>query len=281
MRQLTFEIVQRLYEAIWPEMAITLASGTAIDESHISMNQTWEICDWAEGFGFDTQPLREKVVNHLATFDLEPPEKLVGSQLLTLHPEDGQVIVDKINRLYGWGVHFNPEQTNTLPAPIGVAMQQTSRNNGVIDICLGAMEDANMIPSDLIHQQKYREMLEAAFSQHLAILWSAEDVAQAMSMDGEYETDVGLVDVDLDFTNKVLEQVAKNHDCSIGINWDVLKSVGDWVNQLSTDIPIENDESEMRDEYDFTQSVPNPYIKKIEDNYVGQLRRSAIYSVGD
>jgi hypothetical protein len=210
-------------------MPITLASGTAIDESHISMNQTWEICDWAEGFGFDTQPLREKVISHLAAFDLKPPEKLAGSQLLTLHPEDGQVIVNRINRLYGWGVNFNPEQINTLPAPIDVAIPHTSRNNGVIDICLGAMEDANMIPSDLIHQQKYREMLEAAFSQHLAILWSAKDVAHAMRDEDDYETDLGLVNIDLDFTNDVLELAAKSHDCSIGINWEYLRQVGEMV----------------------------------------------------
>jgi hypothetical protein len=231
MRQLTFEIVREFYEAIWPHMPIKLADGTAIGESQISMIETWEICDWAEGLGFDTEPLRRKVIDYLATFDLKPPVKLRGSQLLAAHPEDGQIIVEKIDRKYGWGTSFNSEQINTLAAPIDVAMPHTSRNNGVINICLAAMADANMIPSDLSDQQKYREMLESAFSQHLAILWSAEDVIEAMKDEDDYEADIGIVNVDTEFINDVFELACKQHDCTIGINREYLRQVGEIVQE--------------------------------------------------
>jgi hypothetical protein len=69
---------------------------------------------------------------------------------------------------------------------------------------------------DKEQEERVREILNAYWSDRIAIPWSLDDVYQAAE---RME-----VPLDSNQAQEVLAKLVKKHDASVGINWDVIES---------------------------------------------------------
>lgn len=222
MRHLKFKDIQRFYEIIWPNAVISIASGAVIDESHISIDQTWIICNWADLYGFDSKYQREKVNSYLASFGLEPKKMLKIHDLMELHGDRFSSIREGVKAVYGWGTDYSSDQANWMPAPTIVPIAST-RNDAVIDICISALTRSGVVnDSDFYELSRYRLILAEAFSHYLAVLWWPADVMYALE-DLKGELDLSEVTLPSNFLNDVLDLMGRSHSAEVGVNWESLK----------------------------------------------------------
>jgi hypothetical protein len=76
-------------------------------------------------------------------------------------------------------------------------------------LCLNALVKNNIISGEPEEQERIKAILSNALSQHLAILWSPEDVAGV----------VPEAECSPEFISKVFDAVHRQHDAEIGVNW--------------------------------------------------------------